>query len=140
LATDIEISTDPNRIDIPLVHAFLSNSYWARGRPLGVVEKSIRYSLCFGAYAGDHQVGFARLITDRAVFAYLADVFIIPEYRGLGVSRMLLEAILQHPETRDVRLFRLGTRDAHGLYEKYGFRRMIDPEKSMELFVDAVDQ
>ena len=139
LTADIEISTDPGRLDIAVVHGFLSESYWAKGRPIEVVEKSVRHSLCFGAYTGRRQIGFARLITDRAVFAYLADVFVVPEYRGLGVARKLLETILEHPELRDVRFFRLATKDAHGLYEKYGFRRMVDPEKSMELFVDAVE-
>lgn len=136
MTSNLEISTDGERLDIPLIHGFLTTSYWAAGRSLDVVDKSIRNSLCFGAYCDDRQVAFARLITDRAVFAYLADVFVIPEYRGRGIATKLLEAILEHPELKDVRLFRLGTRDAHGLYERFGFRRMLNPERSMELFVD----
>ena len=87
---DYRISTDRNRLDLPLIHEFLSNSYWAKGRPIEVVERSIKNSLCFGAYHNDRQVAFARLITDRAVFAYLADVFVIEEYRGRGISGMLM--------------------------------------------------
>ena len=136
---DVEISTDPARIDVGLVHGFLAGSYWAAGRAREVVERSIRHSLCFGAYCDGRQIGFARLITDRAVFAYLADVFVVPEYRGRGIAKLLLEAILHHPELKGVRLFRLGTRDAHGLYERYGFKRMIDPHRSMELFVDETE-
>ena len=135
----IEISTDPDRIDVSLVHDVLSKSYWAKGRSIDVVERSIRNSLCFCAYASDQQVGFARLITDRAVFAYLADVFVIPEFRGRGISKLILEEILKHPDVQNVQLIRLGTRDAHGLYEQYGFKRGTNPDKTMELFADDVD-
>ena len=137
MITDIEISTDQTRLDMALIHQFLSQSYWAEGRPMAVVEKSIRYSLCFGAYSADQQVGFARVITDRAVFAYLADIFVVQEYRSIGIARRMLEAILEHPDTRDVRLFRLGTRDAHGLYERFGFKAVVADGRSMELFLDA---
>jgi N-acetylglutamate synthase-like GNAT family acetyltransferase len=135
----IEISTDRSRLDIPLIHDFLSNSYWATGRPREVVERSIKHSLCFGAYENGSQVAFARLVTDRSVFAYLADVFVVPNHRARGISRLLLDAILVHPELKDVRLFRLATRDAHGLYAKYGFKSMVNPEKTIELFVDALE-
>src|SRR6185369_1130562 len=116
-----EVSTDPSRIDIALVHEFLSSSYWAKGRPREVVQRSIEHSLCFGVYENGKQIAFARLVTDRAVFAYLADVFVVPEHRGRGVARVLLDAIFEHPEVKGLRLIRLGTRDAHGLYAKYGF-------------------
>jgi GNAT superfamily N-acetyltransferase len=132
----IEISTDPGRLDVSLVHDFISNSYWAKGRSREVVEQSIKHSLCFGVYENGKQIAFARLITDLAVFAYLADVFVVPDHRGRGVSRLLLDAIFGHPYLKDVRLFRLGTRDAHGLYAKYGFSTS-DPAKKMELFLDA---
>ena len=135
----IEISTDPSRLDISVIHEFLSHSYWATGRPREVVERSIKHSLCFGAYANGSQIAFARLVTDRSVFAYLADVFVVPEHRGRGVSRLLLEAILAHPDLKDVRLFRLATKDAHGLYAKYGFKSMVNPDKAMELIVDALE-
>lgn len=121
----IEISTDPSRLDVSLIHDFLSNSYWATGRPREV-ERSIKHSLCFGAYENGSQLAFARLVTDRSVFAYLADVFVVPDHRGRGISRLLLDAILAHPDLKDVRLFRLATRDAHGLYAKYGFKSMVN--------------
>jgi GNAT superfamily N-acetyltransferase len=132
----MEISTDPDRIDVSLVHEFLSKSYWAKGRPREVVERSLKHSFCFGVYENGNQIAFARLITDRAVFAYLADVFVVPEHRGRGISRRLLDAIFEHPELKGVRLFRLSTKDAHGLYREYGFTSMVNPEKSMELFAD----
>jgi GNAT superfamily N-acetyltransferase len=135
----IEISTDRHRLDLALIHEFLSSSYWAKDRPREVVERSIEHSLCFGAYDGGRQVAFARLVTDRAVFAYLADVFVVPDHRGRGIAGLLLDAIFAHPELKDVRLFRLGTRDAHGLYAKYGFKPMLNPERSMELFLDALE-
>jgi GNAT superfamily N-acetyltransferase len=135
----IEISTDPGRLDVSLIHDFLSNSYWATGRPREVVERSIKHSLCFGAYENGRQIAFARVITDRSVFAYLADVFVVPDHRGRGVSKLLLDAILADPELKDVRLFRLATKDAHGLYAKYGFNSMANPEKGMELFLDALE-
>jgi len=135
----IEVSVDPSRIDVSLVHEFLSSSYWAKGRPRELVERSIEHSLCFGAYENGRQIAFARVITDRAVFAYLADVFVVPDHRGRGVAGLLLEAILGHPELEAIRVFRLSTRDAHGLYRKYGFTSMVNPEKSMELFIDALE-
>lgn len=137
MTADIEISTDRTRLDVALIHDFLSKSYWAEGRSVSAVEKSIEYSLCFGAYVQGQQVGFARLVTDRAVFAYLADVFVVPEYRGQGVAGKILESILAHPDMHGVRLFRLATRDAHGLYEKYGFKSVGGDGKSMEMFIDA---
>ncbi len=129
-----EISTDINRIDLPLVHEFLSSSYWAKDRPLEVVEKSIRNSLCFGVYHNDRQVAFARLITDRAVFAFLADVFVVPDLRGCGISTLLIKEVLKHPHIVNLSITMLGTRDAHGLYEKFGFKRLNDPERIMALF------
>ena len=139
MAAEIEISTDPARLDIPLIHRVLSNSYWAKGRSVGVVEKSIRNSLCFGAYLDGVQIAFARLITDRAVFAYLADVFVVPESQGRGISKMLLEEILAHPDITGLKLIRLATRDAHGLYEKYGFESTTNSDKTMELFANEPD-
>ena len=135
----IEISTAPERIDLALVHRFLSQSYWAKGRPREIVERSIEHSLCFGAYENRKQIAFARLITDRAVFAYLADVFVVPEHRGRGISVLLLDAIFESPELKDVRLFRLSTRDAHRLYSRYGFVSGMDPETLMELFIDELE-
>jgi GNAT superfamily N-acetyltransferase len=126
-----EISTDPERFDLTLIHGFLSTSYWAEGRPRDVVERSIRHSLCFGVFDGDRQIAFARVITDRAVFGYLADVFVVPDYRGRGISKGLMAAIVEHPDVRRLKLFLLRTRDAHGLYEPFGFAPIPHPDEMM---------
>jgi len=131
LPPDLEISCEPDRIDVTLVHEILRTSYWAEGRGREVVERSIRNSLCFGAYAGGKQIAFARVITDRAVFAYLADVFVVPELRGRGVSKALMRAILAHPDLQTLRTFSLGTRDAHGLYAQFGFEPIREPQRLM---------
>ena len=129
------ISTDPARLDLGVIHGFLSGSYWARGIPREVVERSIRGSLCFGVYEeGGPQVGFARVITDRATFAYLADVFVLESHRGRGLSKWLLERILAHPDLQGLRRFLLGTKDAHGLYARFGFAPPKDPSLWMEVF------
>ncbi|MDP4149501.1 MAG: GNAT family N-acetyltransferase [Bacteroidota bacterium] len=126
------ISTDPARIDIPYVHAFLSTkSYWAGGVPIEIVRASINGSLCFGMYAGERQVGFTRVITDKATFGYLADVFIDEGYRGRGLSKWMMETILGHPELQGFRIWQLSTRDAHGLYEQFGFEVPADPRRIM---------
>ena len=117
------VSTDPARIDLTVVHGFLTTAYWSPGVPLETVRRSIEYSIPFGVYVDDRQVGFARVISDRATYAYLADVFIIPEARGQGLARFLLECIEAHPELQGLRTWALFTRDAHGLYEKVGFAR-----------------
>jgi GNAT superfamily N-acetyltransferase len=126
-----EISTDPARLDVDLIHRFLSGSYWAAGRSREVVEQSIRHSLCFGVYGEDGQVGFARVITDRAVFAYLADVFILPEHRGQGLSKALVRTILAHPDLQGLMVFLLRTRDAQGLYAQFGFQPIANPDELM---------
>lgn len=129
----IEISTDAARIDISTVHTYLCNeSYWAKGIPREVVERSIEHSLPFAAYEGQELVAFARVVTDFAVFAYLADVFVVPAHRGRGISRQLMEAIRTHPRLQGLRRWSLVTRDAHGLYEQFGFRSLAAPEKHME--------
>lgn len=120
-STEIEISTDPARIDIEVVHRFLNTSYWAQGRSLETVERSIRNSLCFGAYCRNQLAGFARAVTDRATFAYLADVFVLPEFRGRGIGKQLVGAMLDHPDLKSLPLTLLRTRDAHGLYTRFGF-------------------
>jgi GNAT superfamily N-acetyltransferase len=126
-----EISTDPARLDVDLIHRFLSGSYWAAGRTREVVEQSIRHSLCFGVYGDGGQVGFARVISDRAVFAYLADVFILPGHRGQGLSKALIRTILAHPELQGLTVFLLRTRDAQGLYAQFGFQPIAHPEELM---------
>ena len=135
VSSEFEISCDAERIDVPLVHAFLRDSYWAKGRKLETVERSIRNSLCFGVYAGDTQIAFARVITDRTVFAYLADVFVVPEFRGRGVSKLLMRAILAHPDLQTLRAFLLATRDAHGLYAQFGFAALREPARLMARYL-----
>ena len=129
---EITISTDPSRFDLDVVHGYLARSYWARGIPRETVERSIAGSLGFGAFDGERQIGFARVITDRATFAYLADVFVLEEFRGRGVASRLMEAIVGHPELQGLRRWALVTRDAHRLYEKFGFRPVAKPERHME--------
>ena len=132
------ISTDMNRLDLAVVHGFLTTSYWAAGIPLEIVKKSIEHSLSFGVYWGEQQVGFARVITDYATFAYIGDVFILEEFRGRGLSKWLMEVIADHPELQGLRRWVLLTRDAQGLYEKTGFVRPKTPERYMEKhFTDA---
>jgi RimJ/RimL family protein N-acetyltransferase len=133
MPTTYEISTDPGRLDVDLIHQFLASSYWAKDRPRAVVERSIAHSLGFGVYADGRQVGFARVATDRAVFAYLMDVFVLPEHRGRGVGKILLRAMLAHPDLQGLRLFALRTRDAHGLYAQFGFRPLADVASFMAI-------
>jgi GNAT superfamily N-acetyltransferase len=130
---DFEISTDPARIDVDLVHEFLTSSYWAQGIPLETVRRSIENSISFGIYHGGQQVGFARIISDLATFAYLADVFVLPTHRGRGLSRWLMECIVGHPDLQGLRRWMLATRDAHGLYAQFGFTAVKKPDRWMEL-------
>ncbi len=134
------ISTDKSLLDVPAIHDFLANSsYWARNVPLSTVQKSIENSLCFGIYDddADRQVGFARVITDYAVFAYLADVFILEAYRGRGLAKWLMACIVSTPELQNLRRWMLATKDAHGLYAQYGFNPLSKPERFMEAFQPA---
>jgi GNAT superfamily N-acetyltransferase len=141
--SDIEylISTNPEWLDLDVIHTFLSaHSYWASGIPRDVVARSISHSLCFGVYAVENcrsnpdrrQVGFARVTTDRATFAYLGDVFILPEHRGRGLSKRLMEAILAHSDLQGLRRWMLATADAHELYSKFGFGGLSRPEQFMQ--------
>ena len=121
------ITDDPGEIDVEAVHGFLVGSYWARGVSREVVARSIRHSLAFGVLLGGRTVGFARVVTDRATFAYLADVFIDEPDRGRGLGVWLVETVLSHPDLRGLRRWLLVTRDAHGLYRRFGFREVADP-------------
>ena len=132
-AGNCEISTDRSRLDVGLIHDFLRSSYWARGIPREVVERSIQNSLCFGAFLGGRQVGFARVISDFAVIAYIADVFVVPEHRGRGISKLLMRAIVEHPNLQRLRRIFLATRDAHGLYAQFGFEPLANPESFMSV-------
>jgi GNAT superfamily N-acetyltransferase len=129
---DIVITTDPTRLDVETIHAFLAGSYWAAGIPRAVVERSIRNSICFGALEGKRQVGFARVITDRATYAYISDVFVLESHRGRGISKKLMASITRHPDLQGLRLWTLFTRDAHGLYRQFGFDEARHSERLME--------
>ena len=118
---EIEISTDKKRLDVDMIHAFLTHSYWAMGRTREQVVRSIEKTVCFGVYINGKQIGFARVLTDEVVFAYLMDLFILEDYRSRGYARKLLNQILQHKDFLNVKKWFLGTRDAQGLYKKHGF-------------------
>ncbi len=122
---ELAISTDPTRLDVTAIHAFLSErSYWAQGRPRAVVEQAIANSRCYGVYAGQQLVGFARMVTDYCTIAWLADVFILESHRGRGLGKWLIESIVADPELQAVRRMILATRDAQGLYRQYGFEEV----------------
>ena len=131
-----EISTDVTRLDRALIHRFLhDDSYWAKGVPRDVVDRAIDNSLCFGLYRDGAQVGFARVVSDRAAIAYLADVFVLEEHRGRGLGKRLIETVMAHPDLQGLRRFFLGTADAHSLYEQFGFRPLAEPDRMMEIAV-----
>jgi GNAT superfamily N-acetyltransferase len=129
-----ELSTDPARLQPAVVHDYLTHhSYWAKGIPPETVRRSLENSLCFGLYRGEAQVGFARVVSDGATFAYLADVFVLPDHRGRGLSKWLVESILAHPGLQGLRRWMLGTADAHGLYAQFGFTPLAAPDRFMEI-------
>lgn len=127
------ISTDPSRLDRETIHEFLAGSYWAKAIPREIVDRSIEGALCFGLYENARQIGFARVITDFATFAYLADVFVLESHRGRGLAAWLMESILAHPKLQGLRRWMLVTRDAHPLYRKVGFTALAHPERVMEM-------
>ena len=127
------VTTDMTKLDRAVIAEFLASSYWARGIPAATVEKSLESSLCFALLDGERQIGFARVISDRATIAYLGDVFVLPDYRGRGLAKWLIECVVSHPELQGLRRWILATRDAHGLYEKFGFTPLKRPEVFMEL-------
>ena len=132
---ELRISTDFGDVDLDLVHGFLTrDAYWCRGITRERVERAARHSLCFSALLDGTQVGFARVVTDRATFGYLADVFVLPAFRGQGISQAMMAAILAHPEPQGLRRFLLATSDAHGLYAKFGFMPITRPERFMERY------
>jgi GNAT superfamily N-acetyltransferase len=131
---NITISTDPSKLDLSVIHRYLSEeSYWAKKIPFDVVKRAIENSLNFGVYVNNNFVGFARVTTDYATFAYIADVFVLPEYRGNGLSKQLMEHIINHPSLQGLRRWMLGTADAHELYRKYGFKELANPSRFMEI-------
>ncbi|MBW4362378.1 GNAT family N-acetyltransferase [Flavobacterium taihuense] len=128
----ITVSTDKQKLDVPFIQHFLKDIYWAAGRTIEDVQTSIDHSFCFGIYLNDQQIGFARVITDYVVFAYLMDVFIIDEHRGKGYSSVLIKAMMEEPILQNIKIWRLATKDAHFLYEKFGFSALAQPEWMME--------
>ena len=128
----IIVSTDKNKLNIPFIQNFLKDIYWAAGRTIDEVQRTIDASVCFGIYLDDKQIGFARVITDYVVFAYLMDVFIAEEHRGKGYSSILIDTMMKEPQLQEVKIWRLATSDAHFLYEKFGFKALAHPEKMME--------
>ncbi len=129
------VTCDKTRLDVPLIHDFLSrHSSWAKGIPLAIVQRSIEHSLCFGGFLGQRQIAFARVISDRATFANLVDVFVVPEQRGNGFGRRLVQAVLAHPDLQGLRRFTLATADAHGLYAPFGFDAPHLPQTLMERY------
>ena len=130
---EYEIDTDKRRLDIASIHRFLSQeSYWAQNRTLEQTLTAIENSLCFGLYKGRQQIGFTRVVTDKATFAYVGDLYVLPEYRGQGLSKWLMQVIVEQPDMQNLRRWLLATRDAHGLYEQYGFANLVHPERWME--------
>jgi GNAT superfamily N-acetyltransferase len=127
------ISTSRARLDVDAIHSYLSQSYWARGRARSVTERSVKNSICFGLYDRKKQIGFARVISDFATFGYLCDVYVVGSYQGQGLGRWLLESIMSHPGLQPLRRWLLATRDAHGLYGKFGFVQLESPENWMEM-------
>jgi len=127
------ISTDQSRFDVEMIYTFLTACYWAEGIPRDVVQRSIENALCFGIFEGDAQVGFARVITDRATYAYIGDLFVLESHRGQGLSKRLMQAIIEHPELQGLRRWSLVTSDAHSLYEQFGFTALARPQDYMEL-------
>jgi len=137
--TSLTISNDITALDVPMIHQYLSrDSTWAIGMPLALLERAIANSLCFGGYLDGRQVAFARVITDRATFANLVDVFVLPAFRGRGYSKQLVEAIVGHPDLQGLRRFSLATADAHGLYARYGFTPPSRPQTLMERYVPDI--
>lgn len=128
------ITTDPQKLDLEATHAYLSRSFWAESIPKETVARSMANSLCFGLFDGANQVGFARVVTDHATYAYLCDVYVLESHRGHGLGKWLIETVMAHPDLQGLRRFQLVTRDAHGLYSRYGFAAPAHPERHMEIF------
>ena len=130
---EFEISTDRSRLQFDVIQKFLADdSYWAQTRTPEQTRTAIENSICFGLYHGQRQIGFARVVSDHATFAYLGDVFVLNEYRGRALGKWLMETIIAHPDLQGLRRSTLATRDAHGLYEQYGFGTLVHPERWME--------
>ena len=131
--SDYLISTDPAKFDLDAIHAYLVRAYWCEGIPRKTMERAIANSLCFALFHGESQVGFARVVTDSATYAYLCDVYVLEDHRGKGLGKWLMECLMSHPSLQGLRRFSLATRDAHNLYRQFGFRELSKPESKMEI-------
>jgi GNAT superfamily N-acetyltransferase len=131
------ISTDPARLDVDAIYAYLSRVYWANTRSRDAVERSLKNSLCFGLYEGASQIGLARVISDYATFAYVCDVYVLEAYQGNGLGTWLMKTVMAYPDLQGLRRWLLATRDAHGLYRKSGFKELESPERWMEILTTA---
>ena len=131
----IYVSTDKQKLNVPFIQHFLKDIYWTAGRTIDEVQRTIDASVCFGIYLNDVQIGFGRVITDYVVFAYMMDVFVAEEYRGKGYSSILISAMMEEPSLKDVKIWRLATRDAQFLYEKFGFKALANPDRMMEKII-----
>jgi len=131
------VTTDPSRINVEVVHGFISRSYWAENIPRETMATAIANSLCFSLFKDDEQIGFARAVTDRSTFAYLADVFVLEAHRGSGLGTWFMSVVFAHPDLQGLRRFQLATRDAHGLYRKFGFETPQHPDRLMEIVKKA---
>ncbi len=128
------ISDEPKRLQLEVIVEYLARAYWSNQRPRAVIEKSLKHSLCFGVYENETQIGFARVVSDHATFAYLADVFILESHQGHGLGKWLVQTILEHPDLQGLRRWILATRDAHGLYAQFGFAALENPDRYMTKF------
>ncbi|CAD0315036.1 GNAT family N-acetyltransferase [Xanthomonas hortorum] len=135
----LRITTDTSELDVPMIHRYLSqHTTWARDIPLSLLQRSIANSLCFGGFVERVQVAFARVVSDYATVAYLGDVFVLPEHQGKGYSKLLMDAVMAHPELQGLRRFSLATSDAHGLYARYGFTSPLYPQSLMERYIPGI--
>ena len=130
---EFTITTERERLDVDAIHAYLTRAYWSEGVPRETVARAIANSICFGVFCGSEQIGLARVVTDSATYAYLCDVYILEEYRGKGLGTWLMECVMSHGSLQGLRRFSLATRDAHGLYRKFGFRELAKPQSQMEI-------
>ena len=130
---EFTVITDPSHLDVAAVHSYLTRSYWCEGIPRETVERAISNSLCFGLFHNKAQIGFARVVTDRATYAYLCDVYVLEKSRDKELGVWLMECVMKHPDLQGLRRFSLTTRDAHGLYRKFGFNELKKPESQMEI-------
>jgi ribosomal protein S18 acetylase RimI-like enzyme len=135
---EFTISTERVRMDVDVIHGYLSRAYWSAGIPREIVERALQHSLCFGLFEGETQIGFARAVTDSTTFAYVCDVFVLESHQGKGLGTWLMQCVMRHPDLQGLRRCQLVTRDAHALYEKVGFRPLNQPERHMERTTPAV--